>query len=186
MFRPLTECAANHLFGWLLKLVSAGLIRCVPHASCLTTFTVFPYFRQPYLPRKNLNFLVQRIAGVTDEQQRQAMAPDINSMPSSPRLDRTSRASSNAASRRASQQMPPPPAPAATLPQNPQAQAHRSPVISSNEHIGVPLRHPRPLTAAELYLECEKEQEAVVSKTDTSQRTNRTNQFRRSTASLGN
>lgn len=25
-----------------------------------------------------------------------------------------------------------------------------------------PLRHPRPLTAAELYLECEKEQEAVV------------------------
>jgi len=27
---------------------------------------------------------------------------------------------------------------------------------------GVPLRHPRPLTAAELYLECEKEQEAVV------------------------
>ena len=27
---------------------------------------------------------------------------------------------------------------------------------------GLPLRHPRPLTAAELYLECEKEQEAVV------------------------
>lgn len=39
---------------------------------------------------------------------------------------------------------------------------HRSPVIMSNEQTGVPLRHPRPLTAAELYLECEKEQEAVV------------------------
>ncbi|EME88825.1 uncharacterized protein MYCFIDRAFT_90142 [Pseudocercospora fijiensis CIRAD86] len=29
---------------------------------------------------------------------------------------------------------------------------------------GLPLRHPRPLTAAELYLECEKEQEAVVNR----------------------
>jgi hypothetical protein len=34
-------------------------------------------------------------------------------------------------------------------------------VSSSHEHDG-PLRHPRPLTAAELYAECEKEQEAVV------------------------
>lgn len=32
----------------------------------------------------------------------------------------------------------------------------------SNEQIPLPIRHPRPLTAAELYLECEKEQEAVV------------------------
>ncbi|KAM3421711.1 hypothetical protein BST61_g2094 [Cercospora zeina] len=29
---------------------------------------------------------------------------------------------------------------------------------------GLPMRHPRPLTAAELYLECEKEQEAVVNR----------------------
>jgi len=34
-------------------------------------------------------------------------------------------------------------------------------VSSSHEYDG-PLRHPRPLTAAELYAECEKEQEAVV------------------------
>ena len=32
--------------------------------------------------------------------------------------------------------------------------------MSTND--GLPMRHPRPLTAAELYLECEKEQEAVV------------------------
>lgn len=36
-------------------------------------------------------------------------------------------------------------------------------ISSSHEQAGVPLRHPRPLTAAELYAECEKEQEAVVS-----------------------
>lgn len=34
--------------------------------------------------------------------------------------------------------------------------------MSGSEHPGVPLRHPRPLTAAELYEQCEKEQEAVV------------------------
>lgn len=36
----------------------------------------------------------------------------------------------------------------------------RSPVMSITDQ--VPMRHPRPLTAAELYAECEKEQEAVV------------------------
>jgi hypothetical protein len=35
--------------------------------------------------------------------------------------------------------------------------------MTSNEQVPFPLRHPRPLTAVELYLECEKEQEAVVS-----------------------
>ncbi|KAK6437009.1 hypothetical protein LTR95_006801 [Oleoguttula sp. CCFEE 5521] len=42
---------------------------------------------------------------------------------------------------------------------------HRSPVITSHEQgINMPMRHPRPLTAAELYAECEKEQEAVVNR----------------------
>lgn len=36
-----------------------------------------------------------------------------------------------------------------------------SPWVSGSEH-GLPTRHPRPMTAAEMYLECEKEQEAVV------------------------
>jgi hypothetical protein len=46
--------------------------------------------------------------------------------------------------------MPPPPLP--------------PPSMSTNlTHDQLPVRHPRPLTAAELYLECEKEQEAVVS-----------------------
>lgn len=85
------------------------------------------------------------------------MAPDINSLPASPRADRQppTRMSSDYASRRTSTQMPPPPPPVGPA-------AHRSPTISSNEQLGLPLRHPRPLTAAELYLECEKEQEAVV------------------------
>lgn len=93
------------------------------------------------------------------------MAPDINSLPASPRAERaqTSRTHSNTASRRTSQQMLPPPAPAATA--NHYTPTHRSPVLNSNEVAGLPLRHPRPLTAAELYLECEKEQEAVVSNT---------------------
>jgi hypothetical protein len=34
--------------------------------------------------------------------------------------------------------------------------------IPSVDAAGVPMRHPRPLTAAELHLELEKEQEAVV------------------------
>ncbi|TKA73189.1 hypothetical protein B0A55_07103 [Friedmanniomyces simplex] len=37
-------------------------------------------------------------------------------------------------------------------------------MATSSEGHGLPLRHPRPLTAAELYLECEKEQEAVVNR----------------------
>ncbi|KAI6789692.1 hypothetical protein KC363_g7802 [Hortaea werneckii] len=38
-----------------------------------------------------------------------------------------------------------------------------SPWMSGSEH-GLPVRHPRPMTAAEMYLECEKEQEAVVNR----------------------
>ncbi|KAK3686505.1 hypothetical protein LTR37_019752 [Vermiconidia calcicola] len=92
------------------------------------------------------------------------MAPDINSLPASPRAERaqTSRTYSNTASRRPSQQMLPPLAPAATA--SHYIPTHRSPVLNSNEVVGLPLRHPRPLTAAELYLECEKEQEAVVNR----------------------
>jgi hypothetical protein len=83
------------------------------------------------------------------------MAPDINSLPSSPRPSRPQPARmSSENSRRTSQQMPPPPLPIQL----------RSPTIVSNEQIPLPIRHPRPMTAAELYLECEKEQEAVVNR----------------------
>ncbi|KAK3049403.1 hypothetical protein LTR09_009322 [Extremus antarcticus] len=89
------------------------------------------------------------------------MAPDVNSLPSSPRTDRQrpqpNRVPSDTISRRTSTQMPPPPPPMSA--HNP-----RSPIVMSNEAMAVPLRHPRPLTAAELYLECEKEQEAVVNR----------------------
>lgn len=94
------------------------------------------------------------------------MAPDINSMPSSPRQYRQQLSpqttSSNSASRRASREMPPPPIPLPSSGHQPPVQ--RSPALSNNEFPGEPLRHPRPLTAAELYAECEKEQEAVVSR----------------------
>ncbi|KAK5008134.1 hypothetical protein LTR60_005533, partial [Cryomyces antarcticus] len=39
---------------------------------------------------------------------------------------------------------------------------------TDESNMGVPLRHPRPLTAAELHLELEKEQEAVVSSSNSS------------------
>ncbi|KAK3070718.1 hypothetical protein LTR53_009971 [Teratosphaeriaceae sp. CCFEE 6253] len=101
------------------------------------------------------------------------MAPDINSLPASPRQERppqvpSPRITSNAGSRRTSQLMGPPSQPptAATTSISPQIthHPHRSPIMTSNEHYGFPIRHPRPLTAAELYLECEKEQEAVVNR----------------------
>ncbi|KAI5360890.1 hypothetical protein Slin14017_G090650 [Septoria linicola] len=92
------------------------------------------------------------------------MAPDLGSLPASPRLDRgshpTSQTASNTASRRTSQIMGPPQQPASATTHS--QHATRSPTMSSNEN--VPVRHPRPLTAAELYLECEKEQEAVVNR----------------------
>ncbi|QIW94850.1 hypothetical protein AMS68_000368 [Peltaster fructicola] len=66
------------------------------------------------------------------------MAPDINTLSPRSLADDQHRARSS--------QMGPPAAPASTHTTN------------------LPLRHPRPLTAAELYLECEKEQEAVVNR----------------------
>ena len=66
--------------------------------------------------------------------------------------------------------MGPPMVPASAGAAHSHQHIHRAPVsptIMSNEPPGVPLRHPRPLTAAELYLECEKEQEAVVSRGNT-------------------
>jgi hypothetical protein len=65
-----------------------------------------------------------------------------------PDADRSTQSSAtNVTSRRTSTIMPPPPLPMST----------------NLTHDQLPMRHPRPLTAAELYLECEKEQEAVVS-----------------------
>ncbi|KAF2268034.1 hypothetical protein CC78DRAFT_576581 [Lojkania enalia] len=118
------------------------------------------------------------------------MAPDINSVPPSPRYATTaqsahggassaqpaSRHSSTPVSRRASQIYPmsPPPLPLASpggvVP--PSAQQSAFPPLSpsltghvpSVDAAGVPMRHPRPLTAAELHLELEKEQEAVVNR----------------------
>ena len=101
----------------------------------------------------------------------EGMAPDLN-MLSQPARDEHSQpaqrtslsARSGASSRRTSQLMGPPTVPASAAGPNHTTSdrvhmPHR--VSSSHEHDG-PLRHPRPLTAAELYAECEKEQEAVV------------------------
>ena len=55
--------------------------------------------------------------------------------------------------------MSPPPLPLAS-PQSPSLTGS----VPSFDAAGVPMRHPRPLTAAELHLELEKEQEAVVNR----------------------
>jgi hypothetical protein len=129
------------------------------------------------------------------------MAPDLNSVPLSPRPSVTSnpsntqpasgslsrqnsmtaplsRQNSTAGSRRTSQIYPmsPPPLPLAspggTIPSSAQ-QGHAFPPLSpSGGHIplssvdsaGTPMRHPRPMTPAEMHLELEKEQEAVVNR----------------------
>ncbi len=119
--------------------------------------------------------------------------PDINSVPRSPgRVLASSHAigsisaapqpQSLSASRRTSTQMPPPPVPQnSSLPNSPRpSQA----ALMDNSGVGLgpgqwdrkhggnamternptgPIRHPRPLTAAELHLELEKEQESIVS-----------------------
>ncbi|KAF1812951.1 hypothetical protein P152DRAFT_481828 [Eremomyces bilateralis CBS 781.70] len=106
------------------------------------------------------------------------MAPDLNSVPPSPRSPTSPSAAqtpqpSTSSSRRTSQIYPmnPPPLPLATpgggLPTNTHPFPPLSPVSSSHNHesgSGVPMRHPRPLTAAELHSELEKEQEAVVNR----------------------
>ncbi|RMD43521.1 hypothetical protein DV735_g1629, partial [Chaetothyriales sp. CBS 134920] len=69
------------------------------------------------------------------------------------------------ASRRTSTQMLPPPVPRNdSLPNSPR---HASAMPIDNSGVGIgpgPLRHPRPLTAAELHLEVEKEQESIVNR----------------------
>ncbi|TVY58450.1 hypothetical protein LCER1_G001705 [Lachnellula cervina] len=114
------------------------------------------------------------------------MAPDLNSVPPSPRPLSSPRLTSTSASRRASQQMAPPaiaPASLNILPSNQNAVSHISPpltspnmptvggtagvIVGDNTGVGTgpgPLRHPRPLTAADLHLQLEKEQEAVVNR----------------------
>ena len=75
------------------------------------------------------------------------MAPDLNSVPPSPRNPQTclSQPSSNVSSRRPSHTMTP-----------------GTTTFTFHSEPGMPERHPRPLTAAELHLQLEKEQEAVV------------------------
>ncbi|KAF1921151.1 hypothetical protein BDU57DRAFT_39012 [Ampelomyces quisqualis] len=108
------------------------------------------------------------------------MAPDLNSVPALPRPSNPSgslsRQNSTPASRRASQiyAMSPPPLPLAspggTLPTS--SQGHGFPPlspgirgqVSSVDSTGTPMRHPRPMTPAEMHLELEKEQEAVVNR----------------------
>lgn len=99
------------------------------------------------------------------------MAPDLNTVPSSPRDAFRSLQSSASSSRRASQLMGPPPAPAALAREltNMQHGSSGQPFNTMADNTGVgagpgPLRHPRPLTAADLHLELEKEQEAVVNR----------------------
>jgi hypothetical protein len=114
--------------------------------------------------------------------------PDLNSVPPSPRALASSPYMPYmppSRSRRASQQMGPPPLPLSpaavnVLPSNQNAVNQATqPMVSpgsngvlattqpgDNTGVGTgpgPLRHPRPLTAADLHLQLEKEQEAVVS-----------------------
>ncbi|KIW08460.1 uncharacterized protein PV09_01363 [Verruconis gallopava] len=106
------------------------------------------------------------------------MAPDLNSVPPSPRNAQQqpppqsdSRRPSAPPSRRASQIYPmnPPPlplvSPGGSIPASVQ-QGHVPfpPLSPGMAETGVPMRHPRPLTAAELHLELEKEQEAIVNR----------------------
>ncbi|OKL61924.1 hypothetical protein UA08_02608 [Talaromyces atroroseus] len=90
------------------------------------------------------------------------MAPDLNSVPASPHLRHTSQPTdpdfNSPASHRASQIMGPPPMP-----------VNASSTISMGDHTNTvlgpgPLRHPRPMTASDLHLVLEKEQEAVVNR----------------------
>lgn len=122
------------------------------------------------------------------------MAPDLNGLPPSPRVNATispqalTPSHPTTSSRRASQihPMSPPPlplsSPGGTIPTSQQHGTtsnatqpfppfHRSNSSDRNvpgsfptgsESPNVPVRHPRPLTAAELHLELEQEQEAVV------------------------
>lgn len=96
------------------------------------------------------------------------MAPDLNSVPPSPRPERSSRSSS----RPTSQLLSPISPTLNILPSNQSAvnQITQSMAVPTGTGAGGvvdtgpgPLRHPRPLTAADLHMQLEKEQEAVVS-----------------------
>ncbi|PQE23381.1 hypothetical protein CJF32_00009435 [Rutstroemia sp. NJR-2017a WRK4] len=108
------------------------------------------------------------------------MAPDLNSVPPSPRPP-NAHLSRTPSERTSSQSILPPPLSSPSLnilPSNQSAVAAASPplaspnmtaTIQSGDNTGVgtgpgPLRHPRPLTAADLHLQLEKEQEAVVNR----------------------
>ncbi|OXV09218.1 hypothetical protein Egran_03019 [Elaphomyces granulatus] len=104
------------------------------------------------------------------------MAPDLNSVPPSPRprpapstsspAAPPSVSNSPAASRRVSQVMGPPPIPFSS-PSSTATATATSPGMGDHSSVGLgpgPLRHPRPMTPAELHLELEKEQEAVVNR----------------------
>ncbi|KAJ9302290.1 hypothetical protein DTO271G3_1156 [Paecilomyces variotii] len=113
------------------------------------------------------------------------MAPDLNSVPPSPRPPAATSASTAAtnsspptSSRRVSQVMGPPPVPFS--PPSAVASLHGHGDATNGIAIASgPLRHPRPLTAAELHLELEKEQEGMVNRL-----TRELSQLRQQTASV--
>src|ERR1700712_1732709 len=98
------------------------------------------------------------------------MAPDLNSVPASPHQASAadSRQPSMPSSRRESQIFPmsPPPLPLGSVSTGGQPLSTTGhvpfPPLSPSTSSSEPIRHPRPMTAAELHLELEKEQEAVV------------------------
>ncbi|KAH6845877.1 hypothetical protein BKA58DRAFT_415437 [Alternaria rosae] len=105
------------------------------------------------------------------------MAPDLNKVPTNTGNTSSTQPASGSLSRQTSWAPPPLPlaSPGGTLPP-PQSASHHvhgfpplSPSASgyiqaSVDSAGVPMRHPRPMTQAELHLELEKEQEAVVNR----------------------
>ncbi|KAF2724865.1 hypothetical protein K431DRAFT_309545 [Polychaeton citri CBS 116435] len=105
------------------------------------------------------------------------MAPDIDPMPTSPRQEqRTSPSTTTSVTNHSSSTfgtqtstndtmaMPPPTHPASASPVIAARRGSSAAFASSASEPTMPSRHPRPLTAAELYMECEKEQEAVVNR----------------------
>ncbi|KAL8995608.1 MAG: hypothetical protein Q9169_004682 [Polycauliona sp. 2 TL-2023] len=99
------------------------------------------------------------------------MAPDLNAVPRSPRAGRPAPGS---VSSRSSISMAPPPNPslpssANYLPREPSSVSapNSNPMAADNAGVGRgpgPIRHPQPLTAADLHMQLEKEQEAVVNR----------------------
>lgn len=161
-------------------------------------------FPSPHTRSSNQSSTSQTYCKHSAAHHKPAMAPDLNSVPPSPRLPQATAtathtsapapsngsshqtppaSTSHPSSRRASQlsSMNPPPLPLGAAAANgsaptsqPQSQATYQPFPPLSPHLpgtvprgsldeaGVPMRHPRPLTAAELHHELELEQEAVV------------------------